>query len=376
MALITRYFSTGSFGAGDGTTWADRMPLTTGSGIWSPTITTFNYTGNGLMAVVESGVYCVNQTLAAGLFTGTPVSSSPLFFWGADATGGLLQPTSPGWTSDMPAFDYNQMPLITGSCSNFSTLLHTFWGLMRIRITGSVGGNMIGAGGFNWCVLEGCSNGGGSITVSTSNVYNSIVGFSGTQYSALGGAVNAFNTRFQGNPNATASNRNGLASLSTNFIDHCTIVDGFGNAVVMTAASTLKNCVIARNSGNAVVTNATTTTANVLNCMITDNSGFGILMTGRAFVSNNRFRDNRNGDFQSSLSYPSAEINNGTGYGNLIEGSVTDDYANPNGGSFQIKFGNAIAHSGFGVSQQFVQIGTVGSVAAPVQRNLPDIKVW
>ena len=74
MAIVTRYFSTASAGAGDGTTWANRAILFTG-GAWSTVITGFAFNGSdSMVARIGPGTYTVTVGMASGLFANPTVT--------------------------------------------------------------------------------------------------------------------------------------------------------------------------------------------------------------------------------------------------------------------------------------------------------------
>jgi len=115
MAIVTRYFSTTSAGAGDGTTWADRAMLfptsiTVNSGTWSGPFTygeTVTQTGTGATAVVE---------LAGGSgtrFNVSSVSGSPnnSGVWTGGTSGATVTPTavpsSHNWSEVIRGFNFS-----------------------------------------------------------------------------------------------------------------------------------------------------------------------------------------------------------------------------------------------------------------------------
>ena len=113
MAVVTRYFSTTSAGAGDGTTWADRAALFSG-GNWSSIITGFAFNvGNALEARVGPGNYTVTQNLVPGLFANPPTILNPIVIRACDSSGSNWIPPSPSWLSCTPTWDTTNMPIIT-----------------------------------------------------------------------------------------------------------------------------------------------------------------------------------------------------------------------------------------------------------------------
>lgn len=194
MAVVTRFFSTTSAGAGDGTSWANRAALFS-SGNWSSVITGFNFSGSdSLEARVGPGNYTSNQTLASGLFSNPPTVLNPLIVRACDSSGNNWSPPNLGWVSAQPTWDQTGMPVITcgntitvrsvdianavligiswrpGSGGHFATLFNSgsfFWNYIHINVGGNQG---IGGGSCNFWNCSalitgniGSASGGGGI---------------------------------------------------------------------------------------------------------------------------------------------------------------------------------------------------------------------
>lgn len=228
MAVVTRFFSTTSAGAGDGTTWANRAALFS-SGNWSSVITGFNFAGSdSLEARVGPGNYTCGQTLASGLFSNPPTVLNPVIIMACDSSGNNWSPPNPGWVSAQPTWDTTGMPVITcgsalsvtaanlanafffglswrpGPSGHFTTLFNNgifVWNYILLNVGGNQG---IGGGS---CNFSNCS------AVITANI--------GSASGAGGMEGNMFNCRCE--TNNTGNTCPGM-NIQSGSITNCTSV--------------------------------------------------------------------------------------------------------------------------------------------------------
>jgi len=230
MALVIRYFSTTSAGAGDGTTWADRAALFS-AGNWSSVVTGFNYTSDAMEARIGPGTYTCSQELAGGLITNDPTVATPLLLHGCDSSGNRLTPPDPDWVSAQPAWDDSGLPVIA-TTSNITTinLSHASVRLVKFTASGRTSGAVLSpAGLLDWVVIESSSNGTSAIG-SAAGMTNSIVKMTGAAYDYAVGSntsLTAYNTRAEGVAGTSGNRRGFILGAAAQNVHRCTAV-GFG----------------------------------------------------------------------------------------------------------------------------------------------------
>lgn len=368
-AIVTRYFSTSSAGAGDGTTWADRAALFSG-GNWSTEITGFDFSGSdSLVALIGPGTYTCSQDLAVGLFANAPSVANPLMLAGCDSSGNPLTPPDPNWTADLPDWDSSGLPIIE-TTTNIAALSVTNTGVRLLRFTasGRTGGAVIAPRWTTWCFVENsaANTSAGCLTPTGNNgiVENSIIKPSGSSY-AYGITLNlnqsAINTRVVGII-GSSGNRHGIAitatSAGTVSVIRCISVNNGGSGLCLTSASAnpffnIKNCVLANNGVSGVLhtSTASLSASQVANCMITGNGAYGINGNSNYLYNDqNRLRDNASGNTTGLLNYPIIDSY-------TTDSSDADEYVNAAAGNYQIKATAAIWGMGFGVSEQCASAG-------------------
>jgi hypothetical protein len=366
MSLVTRYFSTSSAGAADGTTWADRAALFS-AGNWSTVITGFNFSGtDSLLGLLGPGTYTCSQSLASGLFTNAPTVANPLILHGCDSSGNVLAVPNPSWVSAMAAWDSSGLPLIQ-TTTNISTvnLANCTARLLAFSASGNTTNAVIGSAvaTVDWCsVVSSSSNTSAASVATIATLTNSVATMSGTSYASASGATDMLNCRLGGNASATSGNRHGWTSATAApTIRGCTIFNHVGSAIISTAASaafsvtaihnTLINC-----GANGILLTATasqTAVCRLLNNYIANCGTWGIdASASRALAANNRLRDNTGGNLTNFANYP-------TNLGNYTTDSDdATEFVDAAGGDYRIKSGSAIAGQGFGVSDQPASGGT------------------
>jgi hypothetical protein len=364
MAIVTRYFSTASAGAGDGTTWADRAALFS-AGNWSTVITGFAFNGaDSLNCLIGTGSYTCSQSLAAGLFANPPSASevNRLFLRNCDSSGNPVDP-DPGWISAQRAISTTAMPFInyTGAGS-FANMLSVVW----YGISAETANNDFGIGSalsVEKCYVKGtgsgafvrpfyrCYNVKSSHAECTSNSYDAL------WYSDENRLGYLTNTRLQG-VTGTTNNRRGvvISAFAPAFIvESCTIFGMGGVGVYVDGQSNidlLSNSVINGCGSHGLEVNRSTTAianaAHVSNNMITNCGGWGINQSSSVgmLASNNRLRNNTSGNFTGMGNYPT-DIANET-----AAGTDADEYVDAASFDFRIKNTSSIVGKGYGVSDQ------------------------
>lgn len=362
MSLVTRYFSTTSAGAGDGTTWADRAALFS-TGNWSSVLTGFDFSGSdSLTLLIGPGTYTCSQSLASGLFSHAPTAGNPLFLHGCDSSGNKLSPSNPAWTSAQPVDWDSSLPVIATSTNIVTAnLANCYVRLLKFTASGA-SGNVLVSCGLDWVVVVNSQSDTSAAGVALIHPANNVsVVMSGTAYENGANSSNSAaifdNFRIQGNPAASSGNRR--AYLNTAFsgggISRFTIFNHAQRAVDQTGSSTsgitmIKNCVIANNGSDGirlVSTASQTGYRDVSHNIITGNGGYGINAQSAANVvaANNRLRDNTSGNFGGMRNYPTD-----TNY--TTDSDDASEFVDATNGDYRIKAGSAIHGKGYGVSDE------------------------
>jgi hypothetical protein len=365
MAVVVRYFSTSSAGAGDGTTWADRAALFSG-GNWSTVITGFNFSGSdALECRIEGGItYTCSQALASGLFSNAPTAANPLILHGCDDTGARLEPSNPDWVSAQPVDWDTELPVIATS-TNIATVslaAGCFIRVVSFTASGRTGGAVVSGSqpnSLDWCVVVNSASNSSAVGVQSSNISNCAVTMSGTAFDyAVSHSLNLVNNcRIVATGSASSGNRRGVtwASFSSPHIIGSTILGFAGGAVVSLSTQVaqygrISQSVLADNPGSAVLlasTSSQTATFVVEGCMVTGNGAYGINAdASRVFASNSRLRDNTSGNFNGFGNYPT-DLDNYT-----TDSDDATEYVDAAGGDYRIKYGSAIWGKGYGVADE------------------------
>lgn len=361
MAIVTRYFSTASAGAGDGTTWADRAELFP-SGNWSTVITGFDFSGSdSLVAVVGPGTYTCGQSLASGLFGNAPSAANPLLIHGGDSSGNMLSPPDGDWTSDRPAWDGSSLPDIQTS-TNIGTvnLANLFVVLIKFTATGATTNSVLGGSTpfYDWVIASNsASNASATVSGTTAYISNSVLTATGSAYAAVCGGAVVINCRLEGNASASSGNRHGWASATAlPILQRVTSINNPGSGVISTSVSTafamtLTRSLILGSGGTGLTlpsTGSQTAYSRLSGNYIANNGAYGIdAQSGARVVAiNNRLRDNTSGNFNGFLNYTTTETNY------TVDASDSDEFVDAGVGDYQIKSSATIAGRGFAVSEQ------------------------
>lgn len=371
-AVVTRYFSTASAGAGDGTTWADRAQLIN-AGTWSSVITGFNFSGSdSLIAYVGPGTHTATAALASGLFSNAPTAANTLTIHGCDSSGNPLTPPDPDWTSDQPAWTDSGLPVIA-TTTNVQTLNLGSLHIRLIKLTSSGRNGVVASSGatIDWCSIENSTANTSAVCTYALNgcVSNSLLSCTGSSYSAIVQAANSSlinNCRVVG-VIGSSGNRHGIEYAGTNnmaVVSRCTVLSngGCGFSSGSTNASQLyfiTKSIFANNGSDGIKFASTASQTNferVSDCMITGNGGYGLngQSGGRASVAHNRFRDNTSGNITGNLN--NIEIDSYT-----TDSDDATDYVNSASGDYRVANDAAIAGLGYGVSEE----PTAGGGTAP-----------
>jgi hypothetical protein len=368
MAVVTRYFSTSSAGAGDGTTWADRAELLP-SGGWSTVITGFDFATNGLLALIGPGTHACSQTLNNTLITTDPSAEFPLILHGCDSSGVPLAPPNAVWTSAQPTWDASGMPVIatTGNLAAVDQGASVVR-LLKFTMSGATTNPGIRPHRVDWCIIEHSGSHTSAAGVSANFIANSSIVMTGTAYNtALIGSFSA-NVRIEGNASASSGNRYGITASSANpQIQGCTLLGHPGGAVVFTSASTsfssyvLNNMVLASGVGILLPSTASQSAmSHVVGNYIANCGTYGLdAQSGaRVFSAGNRLRDNTSGNFNGFGNYPTTELNYTT------DSDDASEFADSGAGDYRIAHDAAIAGMGFGVSEEPAPGGGGGGTIA------------
>lgn len=391
MAVVTRYFSTTSSGAGDGTTWADRAALFS-SGNWSSVMTGFSFAGSdSLHCRIGPGTYSCGQMLSSALFASIPGIVNNLSVLPCNSSGSLIRTWNPSWVSSQPVWDESTMPIIQ-STTNIVTiggLALTVEGI-KFRATSrsgaihdNIGGNMQS---FYNCVFENAANSSNAMAcnVSSSNqFYNCVFKCTGTAYDAVLRIINTalilVNCRIEGNPSASSGNRDGFNNNSgnaTHIFDRCTFINNPGSGVDFVPGSSSSGlsgffqCLIANNGGDGVTgnTSASKSTSQGFRkfdkTIIVNNGGWAVNQQTNFDIHNYsgcRMRNNASGKFSLG------------GTGNFYEidpddsaGTDADEFVDAASGDYRIKKTSLLWGKGLGPGDE----PSSGSLI------LPSVSAW
>lgn len=385
MAIVTRYFSTSSAGAGDGTSWADRAALFS-AGNWSSVITGFAFNGSdSLECLIGPGSYTCSQSLASGLFTNAPSIANPLIMAGCNSSGVLLAIPDPDWASCQPAFDDSTLPVIA-TTTNIATnnLANSYCYLLKFTASGRNGAVMTAGNAFAWCVIANstANTSATAITTSTTRLLNCVLTCSGSSYDTIASfnaSLPVTNCRLEG-VTGSSGNRRGMTFTGNSVnMEACTIVNCGGEGVVSTSTGTgqsirIFRSVIANNGSTGLKSNSTasqTDNYETHGCMVTGNGAWGIdgnSAAARWWLQGNRLRDNTSGNITGLGNYPT-DLNNYT-----TDSDDSSEYVSAGAnGDFRIKNTAAIWGMGFGVADEPASAGGGGLNRATLPSGLGSL---
>lgn len=370
MALVTRYFSTAAAGTGDGTTWANRAQLVSGS-TWSTVITGFNFASDSLLCLIGPGTHSPTAAFTSALYTSTaPSGANRCFFAGCDSSGNELTPPDPDWTSDQAPWDASGLPVLA-TTTNINTITSGVWGIRLLKFTATSRTSdsvVAGVQYAQWCVLDNSSNNSNARGFVVVQCYGCVLENSGAAYFTVleGSNLRAVNCRVKGAVGSSGNRRVvSLASTSNNpiIVQRCTVIGGqvgiYGESSAAGNSASMMdvdNCVITGAGATGITCENATTIggSRIQNTVIVNCTTNGVdANTGvAANITNCRFRDNGTNI---------ANLGNGIDYYNYTtDAADSDDFVNAGSGDYRIKSTAAFASRGIGVSVQAASGGRVG----------------
>ena len=379
MAIVTRYFSTSSAGAADGTTWADRATLLT-STAFSTIITGFAFNGSdSLRCLIGPGTNTPSTSLSGGSFANPPTVANPLEFHGCDSSGVVLEIANPGWTSDQPVWDDSGFPVI--ACTANQTIISNVFivcRLIKFTHTGATNRAAWIAVRADWCTFYTSTSDNTSSFSSNMLLTNSVFDVanttyaSATDYSVNGGML--FNVRIKGVAGSSGT-RHGIVTSGTSnnidvsHIDRCTVVGFGGSGFADTTTTTpsrnvfITKCNFIGNGGAGILMSATASQIRmrmIANCYLANNTAWGIdNASSRTTMFNNRLRDNTSGNITGAGNH-STDRNNYT-----TDSDDATEFVDAGTGDYRIKSGSVIHGNGYGVSDQASSGGGGGPLIGP-----------
>jgi hypothetical protein len=340
MAIVERFFSTTSSGAGDGTTWANRAALFS-SGNLSSIITSFDFSTDSLTCCIGPGSYSGTQQWASGIFT-TPPTQSSIGRWllkGCDSNGVALVPPDLGWNCAQGPLDTSANPSIDLAVGNVSSIAGTICVSAEcVNFTKTSGNGTIwqsAGGSYRWGKITNsvANNSSSCVSSNTSHFGNAEFECSGTSFLRIVQITNFNNIRLIGNSGATSGDRWGLFTSNASgpvFVSGCVI--GVRAALATAANVLFAYRVTAVNCGTGIslptsasggVACLTVYGSMVANCTVGVSQAFG-----RYELANVRLRNTTNVDPANVL--PGNDVL-------TASGSDTDEFVNAASGDYRIK---------------------------------------
>jgi hypothetical protein len=359
MAIVVRYFSTTGAGAEDGTSWADRAPLLSGTN-WGAVFTGLAFNGSDAYECrIGPGTYTLGQSLTSARYTNPPTIANMLYMYGCDSSGNALV-NDTEWTSAQPADWESSLPVIETSF-NESTIALANCFTQNIKFTGSgrTSGSIIASALVDFCVVASSASNTGAVGVTTSNrLTNSVVRMSGTAFNAAISGPSADsrvdNIRLEATGSPSSGNRHGIANPANSSQGMRVTAYGFDIAINCGQANAGRNTHYSRCTlvANRVGINANsqasqTSWHNIQRNVIANNSGAGIEANSAANViaTNNRLRNNTGGDFTNAGNYP-------TDQNITAAGTDADEFVDYAGKDFRLKASSSYWGLGIGAGDE------------------------
>lgn len=364
MAIVVRYFSTSSAGAGDGTTWADRAAFISGGAI-STIITGFDFnSADSLECRVGDGTYTMPSDLTGTQFTSNlPRPQFPLTIHGCDSSGNRIAPAA--WNCTQGSLPVTGYPVF-----DFGTLYRYNVPNTMLRclvMQGSRNGTLatLGVGGSaDFCKFICSGSGTSQIALDVDLSARGLVAnchacCTGTGYSTVCLPNNALsNVRIEGNPSASSGGQNGISGNSSEVFRHglghlCIIgCNGFGinNQSASTVCGVNINFCTIVGCGTGIRAATTSGGANTIGGRgyiannFVANCTTGISLTNAAgYVLNNRLRNTTN------LSIPANSVDAGN---EIASGSDSAEFVNAGAGDYRIKSTSTYWGKNFGAGDE------------------------
>lgn len=348
MAIVTRFFDVSGAGSADGTSYANRAPLIV-SGLFNNIIRSWPFNGSdALECALEPGIY-TGLTTNMAFSVAAPTATKRLFF----RTAGF---TPPRWLSAQPIWSRANMARIQANIASLGIANTQWYGIcFEASINSIMFANAVQH--FDWCIGENAGSGAAVTTVGSAlgSLYtNCAFRCTSTNYASVVNLANAamLNCRLQGNPSATTSTRNGLASAaSPGLLMGCTICDNPGNAIHLTAATgnlsvNAIQSTFANNGNGILVASSNTTAASRIDNSFLAGAGNGIDVR---LASNSRYMGNRirvgGTPIVNQIDWPST-------YNDTASGSDADEFVDAANGDFRIKRSSIYWGKGIGAGDE------------------------
>lgn len=356
MAALTRYFSTSSAGTGDGTSWANRAQLVSGS-TWSSVITGANYATDSMLAFVGPGTYTPTSALANTSFSvAIPTGSKSLVISACDSSGNPLNPPDNDWTAARTSWDDSNLPIISLS-TNISAFTSSFTNLNLLKIIGTgsttnalVSSTTIAA---DWCIIEQrSSNASANAIANIASIRNSVVrNTQSTTGAGMAASISLVcNVRMEGNGGGV-----GYRSTATNCYVDRLFVTGYRTGLQIASTNAAAFGIISRticinNTQDGILLPSTASQSQCsrfsgLICINNGRYGINAQSAANMILLNSRFRDNTSGNFNGILNANTSTCEIGTG-------TNTDEFVNYSSGDYRIRYGSSSWGKGYGIEQQ------------------------
>lgn len=297
MAIVTRYFSTTSAGAGDGTSWANRAELAT-AGNWSSIITGFDFSGSdALECYIGPGTYSITQDPAT-MYANPPTLANLVYFVACDSSGVEWTPPNPQWKCAQPIWDTTGMPILDfGSTGR----LEGFFRAYGIVITVARNGAANAGGSFRWChIINTNSTTGATGLSAVETVNNCVISMTGTAFATafVGHCQECQNVRLEGNPAATTGTRRGMSfnTATPQGVNQLAFI-GFPNEGYYNSGSAnhqIQNVVAANCGDHGIELDDPANESIISRSVFVNNGGYGVTVgtTATHLIDGNLIRGN------------------------------------------------------------------------------------
>ncbi len=362
MAIVVRYFSTTSAGAGDGTSWADRAAFISG-GAYSTVITAFDFSGSDSLEVrLGPGTYTLPSTLQTSIFSvAGPRPDAPLLIHGCDSSGNRILPNL-DWRCAESDLDSTGFPVLNCGTSFQINLANLF--LRCVFATGSVNNTILATtNGSHYDFVVATNTRSSAGEVINVDVYSLVTNsYFYHQNSTHGRIVRnngaLVNVRLRGNPNATSGERFGIGTIATGVWHNCRgpvcIIDCVGGGIYAANGYIIANTTI-YNCGTAISLTTTGGQATNYSHKLNAHRNFiancttGISATNAAAsITHNRIR---------ATTPTSVPANSHLSDNKTASGSDTDEFVDAANGNFLIKSTSVYHGQGYGAGDE-ISTGT------------------
>jgi hypothetical protein len=218
---------------------------------------------------------------------------------------------------------------------------------------------MLGAGVYDWCIVENSNSNTASIGIDTPlSISNTSILMSGASFNyALqwGDTYAGFNVRLEGTAGVTSGSRLGLTTGSAGgSLSNSTVIGFAGGGVLMAAGSsttrrtamsrcTVVNCGTYGVKGNGAASQ--TVIHTVTNCYFSGNT-YGIdANAARMVATGNRLRDSTSGNFANMGNYPET-------YNYTTDSDDPTEFVDSGAGDYRVKNTAAIWGKGYGAGDE------------------------